>query len=89
MAIEGAEIDGFAGAAARTEHVEPRRAGEQRRPDRRRPQHVAAKGKLFIPALDDDFSLGARGLVSGVAHGAGFDVQPPRPNPHDGPHSPL
>jgi hypothetical protein len=40
-------VDCFAGAAARAEHVEPRRAGNQRGPDRRR------------PALDYGLSLGA------------------------------
>jgi hypothetical protein len=34
MAIEGSQIDGFAGAAAGAEHVEPWRAGDQDRPDR-------------------------------------------------------
>jgi hypothetical protein len=50
----------------KAEDVEPWRAGEQRRPDRRRPQHVGPKGELFIPALDDVFGLGARSLVGGT-----------------------
>src|SRR5262249_46708668 len=31
----------------------------------------------------------ARGLVGGIALEARPHVEPPRPNPHDGPHSPL
>jgi hypothetical protein len=42
MAVDLSKVDCPAGATARTEHVEPWRAGEQGRPDRRRPQHVAA-----------------------------------------------
>jgi hypothetical protein len=34
-----------------------------RRPASWRPQHVAAGGKLIIPALDDALRLGARGCV--------------------------
>jgi hypothetical protein len=66
MAIEGAKIDSAACPAAWAEHVEPWRAGEQSGPDRRRPQHVTAKGELFVPALNDGFGLGARSLVGGV-----------------------
>jgi hypothetical protein len=77
MAIEGAEIDRLAGAAARAEHVKPWRAGEQRRPDRGRPQHVAAEGKLIVPSLDDGFGLGAPSLVSGIALEARLHVETP------------
>jgi hypothetical protein len=64
-------------AAARTRDVEPRRAGEHRGPDRRRPQHTA-KGKLFIPALDDGFDLSARSPAGGAPQGCGLDVETPR-----------
>lgn len=33
------------------EHVKPWRASERRGPDRGRPQHVAAEGKLVVPSL--------------------------------------
>jgi hypothetical protein len=33
--------------------------------------------------------VGARGLVGDVPQGSGPDVESPRPNPHDGPHSPY
>jgi ATP dependent DNA ligase-like protein len=85
MPVDRAEIDRLAGAAAGAEHVEPWRAGEQRRPDGRRPKHVPAKGKLIIPALDDRLGFGARCLVGGIAPEARLHVEAPRPNPHDGP----
>jgi hypothetical protein len=78
--IDGPKIDGFAGAAARTEHIEPWRAGEQRRPDRGRPQHVPAEGKLVIPSLDHGFRLGA--------HRPGLHVESARPNSHGRPRTP-
>jgi hypothetical protein len=62
-------------------------AGGERRADRGRPRYVAAEGESVIPALNDGFGLGARGLVGGVADGDGLHVQSPRPNPHGGPHS--
>jgi hypothetical protein len=61
MPVDLSKIDGPACAAALAEHVEPRRPRDQRGPDRRRPQHVAAAGKLLVPALDDALCLGARG----------------------------
>jgi NAD(P)-dependent dehydrogenase (short-subunit alcohol dehydrogenase family) len=33
---------------------------DERGPDGRRPKHVAAGGKLLVPALDDALCLGAR-----------------------------
>ena len=66
MAIEGAEIDGAACVAAWAVHVEPWRSGDQRRPDRGRPQHIPAKGELIVPALDDGLGLGARCLTPGL-----------------------
>jgi hypothetical protein len=76
MAIDGAKIDGAASCAARTEHIEPGRPGQQRPPDRWRPQHVTTGGELIVPALDQGLSFGARGLVGGVAFGASLDIDP-------------
>ena len=76
MAIDDPEVDRPAGAAAGTKDVEPRGAGEERRADRGRPQHVAAEGELVVPALDDGFGLGARSLVGGVADGAALMSSP-------------
>jgi hypothetical protein len=57
MAVNGAQIDRPASAAARTEDVEPRRPGDQRGPDCWRPQHVTAGGEAPIPAIDDELRL--------------------------------
>jgi hypothetical protein len=56
-------------AAAGAVHVEPWRPGDQRRPDRRRPQHVPAGGKLFIPPIDNGLRLGARGGIGDLPLG--------------------
>jgi hypothetical protein len=53
MTVDLPQINRPARAAARAEHIEPRRPGDQRGPDGRRPQDVAAGGKLLVPALDD------------------------------------
>ena len=66
MAVDLSKVNRPARAAARAEHVEPRRPRDQRGPDRRRPQHVAAGGKLLVPALDDGLRLGARGSVGNL-----------------------
>jgi hypothetical protein len=42
---------------------EKRRPGDQRGPDRWRPQHVAAIGQAPVPAIDDELRLFARGPV--------------------------
>ena len=70
MAVDLSKINRPARAAARAEHVEPRRPRDQRGPDRRRPQHVAAGGKLLVPALDDGLRLGARGSIGNLPLGA-------------------
>jgi hypothetical protein len=83
VAIDSPEIDGPTGAASRTEHVEPGRAGKQSRPDRWRPKDAPANRELIVPPLDHGLGFGARGLVGGVAVGAGLDVEPSRANSHD------
>jgi hypothetical protein len=67
VTIDSPKIDGTARPAAGAEDVEPWRAREQRRPDRRRPQHVPAEGELIVPALNDGLRLGTRGPVGGIA----------------------
>jgi hypothetical protein len=57
------KIDRAACAAAWAVQVEPWHAGEHRRPDCRRPQHLAAAGELFIPSLDDGLRLDAYRLL--------------------------
>jgi hypothetical protein len=84
MAIDGAKIDGAARCAARTEHIEPGRPGQQRRPDRWRPQHVTTGGELIVPSLNDSLSLGARSSVGGCLLGVRLDVESPRANSYDG-----
>jgi hypothetical protein len=87
MAVYIAQIDRLACAAARAEHVEPWRSRDQRGPDRGRPQHVPAGGKLLIPTVDDGLRLGARGKLRGLGislrsiRAAGFfrSAQPPLP----------
>jgi hypothetical protein len=54
-------VYGPACPAARAEHIEPRRSGDQRGPNGGRPQHVAAGGQAPIPAVDDERCLKARG----------------------------
>jgi hypothetical protein len=56
VTVDLSKINRPARAAARAEHVEPGRPRDQRGPDRRRPQHVTAGGKLLVPALDDALS---------------------------------
>ncbi len=70
MPIESAEIKCPACAASRTEDVEPRRVGEQRRPKSGRPQHVSTEGELLVPAIHYGPRLGPRSLVGSVAPGA-------------------
>jgi hypothetical protein len=60
MAVDLSKINRPARATAWAEYVEPRRPRDQRGPDRRRPQHAAARGQLLIPALDDGLRFGAR-----------------------------
>jgi hypothetical protein len=67
MAVDLSKVDRPARAAAWAEHVEQWRPRDRRGPDRRRPQHVAAEGKLAVPALNDGLGLGARCLVRGIA----------------------
>jgi hypothetical protein len=73
MTIDISEIDRAARPAAWAEDIKPRRTRDQRCPYRRRPQHVAARGQLLVPALDN-----ALRLIGGVARGADFDVESPR-----------
>jgi hypothetical protein len=77
-----AKIDRPARAAARAKHVEPRRPRDQCGPDRRRPQHVAARGQLLIPSLDDGLRLRARGRVGNLPLGSYGNVEAPRPHAH-------
>jgi hypothetical protein len=69
MTINLPQINCPARAAAWAEHVEPRRPCDQRSPDLRRPQHVAAGGKLLVPAFDDGLRLGARGSTGNLPLG--------------------
>ena len=82
MAVDSPQIDRPAGPAARTEDVQPGRSGDQRGPDGGRPQHVAAGGQTSIPAINDELSLEARGLVRLQLGGAGLDVDSSCPNTH-------
>jgi len=75
VAIDRPKVDGPADSAARAEHVEPRGAGKQRRPDRRRPQGAPPGGELIIPPLYDVLSLGARGIVFEGTFGTSLDVE--------------
>src|SRR5271170_2906687 len=79
MAVDGSQVDSPARAAAGAVHVEPWRSGDQRRPDRWRPQHVSAGGKLLIPAIDDGLRLGARSGIGHLPLGLDIDVEPARP----------
>jgi hypothetical protein len=72
VAVQCAQINRPARPAARTKDVEPGRPGEERGPDCRRPQHVAAGGQSPIPAVDNKLGLGARSR-------AGLDVEPSCP----------
>jgi hypothetical protein len=82
MAIDLPQINCTAYAAARAEHVKPRRPRDQRGPDRRRPQHVPAGEKLLIPAFDDGLRLRARGSIGNLPLGVFGNVQAPRPHAH-------
>jgi hypothetical protein len=62
MAVDLSKVNCPARAAARAEHLEPRRPRDQRGPDRRRPQHVPAGGKLLVPALDRPVPRRARSV---------------------------
>jgi hypothetical protein len=76
MAVDGPQVDRTAGAAPRTEDIQPRSSGDQRSPNCGRPQHVAASGKASIPAIDDKLRLEARGAVRLQLGGASLDVEP-------------
>jgi hypothetical protein len=52
-----------------------------RGPDCRRPQYVAARGKLLVPAIDHGLGLGARGLIRCEPGGASLDAVSARPWP--------
>jgi hypothetical protein len=80
MTINHPQIDSPACAAARTEHIEPRRPCDQRGPDRRRPQDVSAGDKLFVPAFDDGLRLGARGSIGNLPLGIDGNVEAPCPH---------
>ena len=82
MTIDGAQINRPARPAARAEHIEPRRSGDQRSPNGGRPQHVAASGHSSIPAVDDELCLEARGPVSLELGSSGLDVEPSSPYAH-------
>ena len=82
MTINLPKINCPARAAARAEHIEPRRPCDQRGPDRRRPQDVPVGDKMLIPASDDGLRLGARGRIGNLPLGIGGNVEAPRPNAH-------
>jgi hypothetical protein len=62
MPAHRAEIDRPARPAPRTEDIQPRRPGDQRGPDGRRPQHVAPSAQPPVPTLDDQFRLDCAAL---------------------------
>jgi hypothetical protein len=80
--VDGAQINRPARPAAWAEHIEPRRSGDQRRPNGGRPQHVAAGGEASVPAIDDELCLKARRAVRLQLGGTGFDVEPSCPDAH-------
>jgi hypothetical protein len=82
MAFDLSKVNRPARAAARAEHVEPRRSRDQRGSDGRRPQHVAAGGKLLVPTLDDALCLGARGGIGNLPLGSCGNVEAPRAHAH-------
>ena len=69
MTIDRSQVNGAARPTARTENVQQRGSRDQGGPDRRRPQNVAAGGKLIVPALDDALRFGARGSVGNLPLG--------------------
>jgi hypothetical protein len=68
---------------SRAEDVGPWCSGEQRGPDRQRPQHVATGRQAAIPSVDDGLGLGffARGPVRLELGDAGLDVGPAGSHP--------
>jgi hypothetical protein len=74
VTVERAKVDRAAGPATRTKDVELRRSSEQRRPDCRRPQHVAPGGEAPIPSVDHGFGFLARDAVRPELGGACLDV---------------
>jgi hypothetical protein len=82
VAVNGAQIYSPACPASWAEDVEPRRAGKQRGPDCRRPEHVPAGGKSPIPAVDHGLRFGVCGPIGPELCSAGFDVGPTCPNAH-------
>jgi hypothetical protein len=81
MTVDLSKINRPARAAARAEHVESRRPRDQRGPDRRRPQDVAAGGKLLVPALDDAL-VSARGSVGNLPLRVDGNVEASCPHAH-------
>ena len=82
MPVEGSQIDRAARPAAGTEHLKPGSSGEQRSPDRGRPQHIATSRQAPIPSVDDGLGLLARGAIRPELGDAGLDVWPSGPNSH-------
>ena len=84
VTVDLPQVEGATCAAARAVHVEPWRAGNQRRTDRGRPKHLAPGGELFVPAVYNTLRFGTRGTVSGLLLGLEGNVEPARPDPHGG-----
>jgi hypothetical protein len=59
-------------------------AGNQRGTDRWRPEHLAASGELFVPAVYNALRFGTHGSVSRSLPGIDTDVEPARPDPRGG-----
>jgi hypothetical protein len=57
------------GSRGQDRKVQKRGSRDQGGPDRRRPQDVAAGGKLLVPALGDALRFGARGTVGNLPLG--------------------
>jgi hypothetical protein len=78
MPVDLPQINCPARSAAGAEHVKPRCPGDQRGPDRWRPQHIPAGGKLLIPSLDDGLRLRTRGSIGDLPFGLDGAMSRPR-----------
>jgi hypothetical protein len=78
VTVDLPQIERAARAAAGAVDVEPWRAGNQRRTDRWRPEHLAASGEPFVPAVYNALRFGTRSTVSRLPLGVDADVEPAR-----------
>jgi hypothetical protein len=82
VTVDLPQVEGATCAAARAVHVEPWRAGNQRRTDRGRPKHLAPGGELFVPAVYNALRFGTRSAISFLPLGVDGNVEPARPDAH-------